>query len=459
MGAIIQKEINPRFEQFIFDWDYSFYFLVGSYGSSKSYHTALKIILKLMHEKRKALIIREVFDTLKESCFDLLCEILDSMDFLSANVRRTKGEIRAIATSNPMLILFPNGSKIIFKGMDKPQKIKSINGVSIVWLEEASEIKYSGFKEITLRLRIPEGRIYYFLTTNPVGAENWTYKYFFKNIDDSGKEHVILDDIRLYRLKTIVKNGVYYHHSVPEDNLFLQQSYIRQLDAMKEYDEDLYRIARLGQYGINGMRVLPQFIVANTHEEVMSKVKEIPRNYRFVGMDFGFEVSYNAIIKMAVDDKAKILYLYWEYYKNHMTDDMTIKDLEKEDGLKEDLIIADSAEPKAIKYFQQCGFKMRPCRKATNNGVGSRLQNVKKIKRFKKIICSPELKNSIRELRTLSYVKDNKGEFIYDEFNIDSHIFSAMWYGLDLYNVSDIKESIKNHKAGGEIDGKSVRIS
>ena len=447
---IIEKEINPRFEAFTFDWDYSFYFLVGSYGSSKSYHTALKIILKLMHEKRKALVIREVFDTLKESCFDLLCEILESMDFLSENTRRTKHETRAIATANPMVILFPNGSKIIFKGMDKPQKLKSINGVSIVWLEEASEIKYSGFKEILLRLRIPEGKIYYFLTMNPVGTENWTYKHFFKYNDDEGKEHVILDDNRLYRLKTIIKNGVYYHHSVPEDNLFLQPSYIRNLEAMKEYDKDLYRIARLGRYGVNGIRVLPQFQIANSHEEVMQRIKAIPRNFRFNGMDFGFETSYNALIKMAVDDKNKILYLYQEYYKNHMTDDKTAKDLEKQiPGIKEDLVIADSAEPKAIKYYQQCGFKFRACKKATNNGVGSRLQNTRKVKRFNKIVCSPQLKNSIRELQTLSYAKDNKGEFIYDEFNIDSHIFSAIWYGLDLYNVSDMKILPRNHKAGG----------
>ena len=45
---LIEKEVNPRFEDFVFDWDYSTYLLVGGYGSSKSYHIALKIILKLL---------------------------------------------------------------------------------------------------------------------------------------------------------------------------------------------------------------------------------------------------------------------------------------------------------------------------------------------------------------------------------------------------------------------------
>ena len=71
---------------------------------------------------------------------------------------------------------------------------------------------------------------------------------------------------------------------------------------MKNYDLDLYRIARLGQFGINGVRVLPQFEI-QSHEEVMKAVEKIPRRYKFVGMDFGFVESYNAVVRMAVDNE------------------------------------------------------------------------------------------------------------------------------------------------------------
>mgnify|MGYP001175469705 CR=1 FL=1 len=53
---MIEKEVNPAFEDFIFDWNQKFYFLVGGYGSSKSYYVALKLILKLLEEKRTALV-------------------------------------------------------------------------------------------------------------------------------------------------------------------------------------------------------------------------------------------------------------------------------------------------------------------------------------------------------------------------------------------------------------------
>lgn len=49
---------------------------------------------------------------------------------------------------SPMRVDFCNGSQIIFKGMDKTEKLKSIHGVTIVWIEECSELKYEGFKEL-----------------------------------------------------------------------------------------------------------------------------------------------------------------------------------------------------------------------------------------------------------------------------------------------------------------------
>ena len=79
----IDLEVCPRFENYLFDWDYKYYVLLGAYGSGKSYSTAEKIILKCLEEKRKVLVVREVFETIRESCYDVLCEILVNWDLLS----------------------------------------------------------------------------------------------------------------------------------------------------------------------------------------------------------------------------------------------------------------------------------------------------------------------------------------------------------------------------------------
>lgn len=415
-----EKEVNPHFEDFLFDWNQKFQFLVGGYGSSKSYHVALKLVLKLLEERRTALVVREVYDTLRDSTFELLSEIIVDLDL--------EGKVKPI--SSPMQIRFPNGSKIIFKGMDKPVKLKSIHNISIVWIEECSEVKYAGFKELIGRLRHPKLRLHMILSTNPVSEANWSYKYFFK--DPKNKVHV-LDDMDLYRDRVKIVGNTYYHHSVADDNLFLPQSYIDQLEELKIHDPDLYRIARHGRFGVNGTRVLPQFVVA-PHEEVMAALQAIKSPVKRNGMDFGFESSYNALVRLTVDHKEKILYIHWEYYKNKMTDDRTALEI-KEFKESRELIRADSAEPKTIAYYRQMGFNMQPAKKF----AGSRLQYTKKVKRFKKIVCSSNCVNVISELQDLTYAVDKNGEIIEDQFNIDPHTFSAIWYALDDYEVADMK--------------------
>ncbi|MEC0709626.1 PBSX family phage terminase large subunit [Bacillus paralicheniformis] len=414
----MEKEVNPRFRDFLFDWSQKFYFLVGGYGSSKSYHVALKLILKLLQEKRTALVVREVYDTHRDSTFSLLEEIITDLGL--------DHKIRCV--SSPMQIRFPNGSKIIFKGMDKPAKLKSINNVSIVWVEECSEVKYDGFKELLGRLRHPTLKLHMILSTNPVSKGNWSYKHFFK---DEANQFFVLDDDELYKKKTIIKNNTYYHHSTADDNLFLPESYIEQLEDLKSHDPDLYRIARKGRFGVNGKLVLPQFEVMG-HEKVMNAIRAIDRPILKNGMDFGFVDSYNALVRMAIDHNQKILYIYWQYYKNDTTDDKTAEDLK---DLKRVLIKADSAEPKTIRFFRQQGFRM----KAAKKFQGSRLQYTKKVKRFKKIICSDQCPDVIRELKDLTFAVDKDGNVIEDEFNIDPHTFSAIWYGLDDYEVSSLK--------------------
>ena len=96
----IDKEVNERFENFIFDWDYKTYLLFGGYGSSKSYHIALKIILKCLQEKRKVLVIREVYETIRESCFDLFEEILEELDLLQM---KGSGKVEQRASAKTVL--------------------------------------------------------------------------------------------------------------------------------------------------------------------------------------------------------------------------------------------------------------------------------------------------------------------------------------------------------------------
>lgn len=410
--------LNDHFFDFVDDWNYKIYLTVGGYGSSKSYHVAIKLIKKLLEEKRKALVVREVFDTIRDSCFDLLMEVADAME-VSEYVT---------FTTSPMQVRFSNGSKIIFKGMDKPAKLKSLNGVSVVWIEECSEVKYAGFKEILGRLRHPTLSNHIILSTNPVSKSNWVYKHFFQ---DKATGYKVLDDEELYTKRIVVIGNTYYHHSTVDDNYFVPQEYIEQLDELQQHDPDLYRIARKGRFGVNGRLVFPQFIV-KPDDEVKTLIKQIRSPVEKNGMDFGFVTSYNAVVRMMIDHDNKVLYLYDEYYSRDKTDPEIANDIAK---WREILIKADCAEPKAIRYYKQQGFRIKPCKKFQ----GSREVYTKKVKRFIHIVCSDKCQHIIDELQDLTFAVDKDGEIIEDEFNIDPHTLSAIWYGLDDYEVSDLK--------------------
>lgn len=452
----ITKSVSPAFEEFLFDWDYERYLLIGGYGSGKSYHIAFKIILKLLEEKRKALVIREVFDTIQDSCYDLIAEILDDMGLLTSDMKeyRTKPN-KVLALKSPLRFRFKNGSSIIFKGMDKPEKVKSINGVSIVWFEECSEIKYDGYKEVLGRIRTPNLPMYFFLSCNPVGKENWVYRHFFIRLDDEGQETVLVDEMKFYDRKTLIHNGTYYHHSVPDDNPWLPASYMKRLDELKNYDYYLYTVARWGRFGATGTRVLPQFGIAHKNNHFKENIQKLGPENMYFGFDFGFEESFNAVISMSVDLPRQILYIWDEIYMNHVTDDQ-FADLDEMQALREridtyraqgynKMIVADNEDPKAISYYRQRGFAIRACK---NKFAGSRLSNTRKIKRFKRIVVSPKCVNVIRELKDLTYKKDAKGNIIYDQFNIDPHSFSAIWYALDQVTVADVKEKDFHSRRG-----------
>ena len=452
----ITKKISPAFDDFVFNWDYEQYLLLGGYGSGKSYHTAFKIILKLLEEKRKALVVRQVYDTIQESCYDLFCEILDEMGLLTSSpYEYRKNRNLVLALKSPLRFNFHNGSKIIFKGLDKPEKVKSINNVSIVWLEECSEINFMAYEELLGRIRTPHVSMHFILSCNPVGKENWVYKHFFRDLDEDGDDIIVLDENKLYEKKCIVKNGVYYHHSLPTDNPWLPWQYLKRLDGLQKFDNHLYMVARWGRFGATGTRVLPQLMVATDAKRFVKAVQDLgPANY-YYGFDFGFEESYNAVVSMAVDTKRGYLYIFDEIYINHVTDDK-MANLDEMQDLKQRLldynvdgygkqIVADNEDPKAISYYRQQGFPIRACR---NKFAGSRLSNTRKIKRFRKIIVSPKCKNTIRELKDLTYKKDPKGNVVYDQFNIDPHTFSAIWYGLDNVTVADVKDKQFYSKAG-----------
>lgn len=426
----IDLVINDHFEKVVFDWNYQTYLLIGGYGSSKSHNGYTKVILKCLEEPgRTVLAVRKYKSSMRNSSYSLCKKIIKQMN-AEHLVRFIDSRLEAE---------FVNNSRIIFTGIDDPEKIKSVDDISIVVCEEASELNYSVYTELLGRIRHMTFSNHFILMSNPTNLNNWLYKHFFKSnyVDEiSGRniEKIMLDDKELYKKREMFKNNTYYHHSIVDDNYFVPEDYINRLNEMKVYDPDRYRVGRLGQFGLSGIKVLPQFTIAS-EGEIRSQTANCRMSY-FAGGDWGFVESYNAFVKVAVDLDKQYLYILDEYYsRNKQNEDIELG-IRK---FKNFRIVADSAEPKTIEWFRMRGYNIQPCHKFN----GSVLANIKKIKGFKKIICSTKCINAIKELQDLTYKKTKDGDIIEDTFEIDSHIFDAVAYALDSYNLTDIKELSK----------------
>lgn len=199
--------------------------LKGGGGSGKSIFAGRKVLERVTSERgHRWLVVRKVARTLRESCFkQLVSQLFEHYPQSGFRVNKTD-----------MMISFPNGSEILFAGLDDVEKLKSIYNITGIWIEEASELLESDFNQLDIRLR---GNTRYYkqiiLSFNPVSIQHWLKKRFF--------------DIADSRART--------HESTYKDNRFLDEEAVRTLEAFRDTDEYYYTVYCLGMWGVTGSSV------------------------------------------------------------------------------------------------------------------------------------------------------------------------------------------------------------
>jgi len=177
-----------------------------------------------------------------------------------------------------------------------------MEGITGVWIEEATELKMADFEEVDRRLRgIFHTYMQIIITYNPILKANWTYKRFFENITEQDKE-----DIKV--VTTTYK-----------DNIFIKndKAYVRLLENYTGNNRTVYT---LGQYG-----QLENAIYTNWR---MISDDEFPTTDEPVyGLDFGY-IAQQACVKVQVDMEKRKIYLYEMFYKTRYTTKMFAEEME-----------------------------------------------------------------------------------------------------------------------------------
>lgn len=400
-----KKIFNPAYLPYLNNYDNRVEVYYGGSGSGKSHFIVQKLIIKALASKRKILVVRKVMATHRESTWQLILDILSQFKILS---------FCKVNKSN-FTITLPNGSVFTFRGMDDSEKIKSITGITDIWVEEASELSLEDFTQLDLRLRAQAKNLQIFLSFNPISKANWTYKRFFA-------EDAEIKDI--FICKTTYK-----------DNNFLPESYIKALEAMIKTNPTYYKIYALGEYATLDKLVFNNWRVDRFEYEV---VKELPL---LVGLDFGYVNDTTALVKSYIDEQNKIIYVDTAIGRTGLLNE-DIYNLIESLGLQKSIIIADSAEKKSIDTIKKLGATRI---RASVKGNDSVKYGIAELQKYG-IIVSPDCEKLIMELENYSWKKDKStGEYINEAVDSFNHFIDALRYSLQcVRKYQELKTVNKN---------------
>jgi hypothetical protein len=144
----------------------------GGAGSGKSYFAAQKIVFRMLTESNHTiLLVRNTKRSMKDSVFAVIREVLQTIG---------ASQYFQFHSTTVGMVCTLNGNSIISTGCDDVEKLKSIAGITSIWIEEATEILESDFDQIDLRMRSMNGNYEQILLTfNPVDERHWIKKRFF----------------------------------------------------------------------------------------------------------------------------------------------------------------------------------------------------------------------------------------------------------------------------------------
>ncbi len=260
------------------------------------------------------------------------------------------------------------GNFINYYGADTPEKIHG-RSRDILWINEAHQ-----FPSETIDQLFPRTRHKIIADYNPaLGLEHW--------LDDYIDEYPPL--ITTYK-----------------DNPFLTQAQINEIESRKD---NKYWWSVYGE-GVRANREGVIFENWTTGEFNTNLV------YCY-GQDFGFTNDPTTLIKVAVDQKHKKIYLHQCYFSEGLTTEQIYTSNKHHIEKQNDLIVADSAEPRLINEVRKLGLNII----GVTKGAGSVLFRLTKMQEYE-IIITPQSKNLKREFSMYIW-NDKRAGIPIDKYN------------------------------------------
>lgn len=275
-----------------------------------------------------------------------------------------------------------NNNLIEFISVDQPQKIRGRKR-DILFINEANELDFEDWQQLVFRTQ--EKII---LDYNPSDEYHWIYD------------------------KVLVRDDVEFYKTTYLDNPFLEKSIVKEIELLRETDEQYWRIYGLGLKGMSKATIF-------TYVEV----PHVPHDAELVsyGADAGYTNDPSTLV--SVYKKDHNLYIKEHLYRTMMTTRDLSDHFKEVIENKRSPIYFDAAEPRLIDELRRMGHNIQPSLK----GRDSINAGIDLLKRYK-IHVTSDSDNAIREFRNYKWLEDKTGKLTNKPVDKNNHIIDAVRY-------------------------------
>lgn len=398
----LSKCISPAFYELhkqIKSGQYHTVVCKGGRGSTKSSFVSVEILLFLLrHPACHAAVMRKVGNTLRNSVYAQLQWAIGALGLT--------GLFKC--TVSPMEITYlPTGQKLLFFGLDKPEKLKSIKlpfgYIGAVWFEEADQ--YAGEAEIRSvkqsTLRGGEDALTFLSFNPPAASRNWVNRY--------ARE---------------AEPGKIVHHStyLTTPRAWLGPRFFADAEHLQATKPTAYRHEYLGEAVGNGTQVFD-----NIRLETIGKKQIVTFNEIISGVDWGWYPDPWAFNRTAYDAARRTLYVFDEATRRKCNNFETAQIVLGRIADGED-VIADSAEKKSCGDYRECGIRCFEASKPPR----SVNQSMKWLQGLAAIVIDPQkCPDTAKEFTEYEYETAKDGEVLQAFVDADNHHIDAVRYATN----------------------------
>ena len=384
----------------VFMHGHTHYDFSGGRGSLKSSTVSVLVPLLLINNPgTHALVLRKVANTIRDSVYAQYIWAIGELGMAAYWEAKV----------SPMELIYkPTGQKIMFRGADDPMKIKSIKVpfgyIAVTHFEEKDQ--FAGRAEIRniLQSTMRGGSKYWnFESYNPpISRDNWANKDSLEERPD-----------RLCHKSTYLE--------APKE--WLGEQFLAEAEHLKETNERAYQHEYLGIPTGNGGSVFENLELREITDDEISTFDRI-----YNGVDWGFFPDPWAFNRCYYDAARRQLYIFYEKTANKKRNEETAQMLLDDGFTREDLITADSAEPKSVADYQKYGLRCVRARK----GAGSVERSMQWLQRLESIVIDKKrCPDTAAEFIGYEYERNREGEIISGYPDANNHHIDAVRYSTE----------------------------